>query len=82
LAWIFGAGLAGAIGGVLFLLGIDGPERLRNRRIRLIGWVLMMALALLPSALSLVMFPMLLLTIPALVRDPVPVAPPTPSSAS
>ncbi len=76
LAWILLSGLVGAVGGALFLLSIDGPDRLRNRRTRLIGWVMMWAVIALPSALIL-LAPMLLLTIPALVHDPGPLAPRT-----
>jgi hypothetical protein len=75
LVWILVAGVAGAVGGALFLLSIDGPERFRTRRTRLIGWLVMWGLATLPSALMLVLAPFLVFTIPALVHDPESPAP-------
>jgi hypothetical protein len=69
LVWILLSGLVGATGGVLFLLSIDGPMRFRTRRTRLTGWVMMWALVVLPTALILVLAPMMVCTIPALTSD-------------
>ena len=48
--WVVLAGLSGAVGGVLFLLSVDGAQRFRTARMRLFGWVGMLVLALLPSS--------------------------------
>lgn len=66
LVWILSAGLLGAIGGVLFLLSFDGPPRARTRQVRLLGWLGMLFLALLPWSFQFVMLPLVLLTLPAL----------------
>lgn len=66
LAWVLLSGLAGVSGGVLYLLSIDGPTGLRTRRIRLVGWLLMLGLALLPSSLTQVLISLVLLAIPTL----------------
>ncbi len=36
---VLGAGLAGAIGGTLFLLSMDGPTKFRTPMNRAIGWI-------------------------------------------
>jgi len=66
LAWILSAGFLGAVGGVLFLLSFDGPARLRNRRVRLVGWAGMLFLAFLPWSFQFVMLPLVFLVLPAL----------------
>jgi multisubunit Na+/H+ antiporter MnhB subunit len=66
LVWILSAGLLGAIGGVLFLLSFDGPPTARTRQVRLLGWLCMLFLALLPWSFQFVMLPLVLLTLPAL----------------
>ncbi len=66
LVWIIGAGLAGAAGGVVYLLSFDGPNRFRNRTSRLLGWGGMLFLSVLPTSLTLVLFPLVLLAIPTL----------------
>jgi hypothetical protein len=66
LAWILSAGFSGAVGGVLFLLSFDGPARARRRQVRLLGWLGMLFLALLPWSFQFVMLPLVLLTMPAL----------------
>ena len=66
LVWILSAGLFGALGGVLFLLSFDGPPRARTRQVRLLGWLGMLFLALLPWSFQFVMLPLVLLTLPAL----------------
>jgi len=67
LVWILSAGLVGAVGGVLFLLSFDGPPRARTRWVRLLGWLGMLFLALLPWSFQFVMLPLVLLALPALV---------------
>jgi hypothetical protein len=56
LAW----GLVGAAGGVVFLLSLEGPQRWRTQTRRLIGWLGMLVLAVLPSVTLLVMVPLTL----------------------
>jgi hypothetical protein len=70
LVWILSAGLFGLVGGALFLLSFDGPVRLRASRVRLLGWLGIMVLALLPWTFQFVMLPLALLLIPALKVDP------------
>lgn len=66
LVWILSAGFLGALGGVLFLLSFDGPARFRNRRVRFVGWLGILFLALLPWSFQFVMLPLALLLLPAL----------------
>jgi hypothetical protein len=66
LVWILSAGFLGALGGVLFLLSFDGPARLQNRRVRFVGWLGILFLALLPWSFQFVMLPLALLLLPAL----------------
>jgi hypothetical protein len=78
LAWILVAGVLGATGGVVYLLGIDGSRRWRRRRVRAFGWAGMLTLAVLPSSLSLFLLPMLLLALPTLLLERLPTAEGTP----
>jgi hypothetical protein len=71
LAWILSAGFIGAVGGLLFLVGFDGPARLRTHRVRLIGWVGMLVLALLPWSFQFVMLALIALAYPV-ARQPHP----------
>lgn len=66
LVWILLTGAAGAVGGVLFLLSFDGPERFANRRTRTWGWIGMLAGAFLPSMVSPMLILVVLLASPAL----------------
>lgn len=66
LIWILLTGAAGAVGGLLFLLSFDGPERLANRRTRIWGWIGMLAGAFLPSMVSPMLILVVLLASPAL----------------
>jgi hypothetical protein len=68
--WVLSAGLFGALGGVTFLLSFDGPEKLKNRRTRLLGWLGILYLALLPWSFQFVMLPLAMLLIPALNMRP------------
>ena len=69
LAWVLFSGLAGAVGGVLYLLSIDGPERFRTRSWRLWGWGGMMASALLPHSFSFIIIPLVLALLPSLLTS-------------
>ena len=66
LPWILGTGLAGAFGGVFYLLSIDGPERFRTKRTRWWSWAGMMLGALVPSIVALFLLLIVLLTSPTL----------------
>lgn len=66
LVLILAAGALGSTGGMLYLLSFGDRARFTNRRTRLIGWIGMLVLALLPSSLSLPLLAMLLATAPTL----------------
>lgn len=66
LSWVLLSGLAGAAGGVLYLLSMDGPERFRTRSRRFIGWLAMLVSVMLPTSLTLMLVPLVLLLIPSL----------------
>lgn len=68
--WILASGAAGAVGGVLYLLSMDGPPRLRTKSTRLIGWGLMLLSVLLPTSLTFMLVPLVLLLIPTLFKVP------------
>lgn len=70
LIWILVSGLAGAVGGVLYLLSIDGPHRFRTRAYRVSGWVAMLAAVLLPTSLTIMLVPLVLVLIPSLFAIP------------
>lgn len=52
--------LTGIAGSVVFLLGLDGPERFRTRRHRLLGWAGMMLCALMPTSVLYLIAPLVL----------------------
>lgn len=52
--------LTGIGGSVLFLLGLDGPERFRTRGRRVLGWAGMMLCALMPTSLFYLIVPLVL----------------------
>lgn len=64
--WVVFSGLVGAVGGTLYLLSIDGPERLRTRSWRMWGWGGMMASALLPHSFSFIVIPLVIALVPTL----------------
>lgn len=64
LAWVLMAGLAGAAGGTIYLLSIDGPARFRTRSWRLWGWGAMLASALLPHSFTFIVLPAVLALLP------------------
>jgi hypothetical protein len=66
---VLGFGLAGAIGGILFLLSLDGPPRFRTRSYRLIGWVGMLICAVLPTSLYYVLLIMVAISSLSLFRS-------------
>lgn len=70
LVWILASGLAGAVGGVLYLLSIDGPRRFRTRAYRAWGWVAMLAAVILPTTLTIMLVPLVLVLAPSLFTVP------------
>ncbi|HKX75992.1 MAG TPA: hypothetical protein VJR05_11465 [Acidimicrobiia bacterium] len=66
LAWILVSGVFGAVGGVVYLLSFDGPDRFRTPSVRRLAWLGMLVMALLPWSFQFVLLPMLLLTLPTL----------------
>ena len=52
---VLGFGATGAVGGILFLLSIDGPSRFRTPMIRAIGWIGMFICSALPTSLFYVL---------------------------
>lgn len=69
LALILASGVLGAVGGLLYTASFDGPEQLRTPMARRSGWLGMLALALLPSGFSLLLFVALAATFPTLRRS-------------
>lgn len=70
LVWILASGLAGAVGGILYLLSIDGPRRFRTRAYRAWGWVAMLAAVILPTTLTIMLVPLVLVLAPSLFTVP------------
>lgn len=66
LIWILASGLVGAVGGLFYLLSWDGPERFRTQRTRLWSWAAMVLASLLPTSLTLMIFPMVAIVSPVL----------------
>lgn len=64
--WIIASGLLGAVGGVAYLLSYDGPARFRTRILRWGGWAAMLAAVALPTSLTFMLVPLVLLLIPTL----------------
>ena len=69
-AWVLATGLAGAVGGVLFLLSLDGPDRFRPRSVRIASWSGMLVHALLPTSFSFFLLALAVLVTPALLVRP------------
>jgi hypothetical protein len=61
---VVSTGICGALGGLAYLLSFDGPRQLRTRRLRLYGWLGMLVAALLPTSLTLMIVPMVLIVCP------------------
>ncbi len=74
--FVLGSAFLGTVGGILYILSFDGPDRFRVRWVRLAGWLGMLVLALLPWSFWFVMFAMVLATIPTLLFKPTVAAPP------
>jgi hypothetical protein len=66
LVLFFATNVAGALGGLGYLLSFDGPRNLRTRRMRLFGWGGMLLYSLLPTSLTLMILPMVLVVTPLL----------------
>ena len=66
LPWILGAGAAGAMGGVFYLVSFDGPDRFRTRRIRSSAWAGMLIGSLVPSIIAPLLLVVVLLAFPTL----------------
>ena len=66
LALVLSTGLAGAVGGLMYLASFDGPRRFRTERVRLYGWAGMLISALLPTSLTLMLVPMVAIVFPRL----------------
>lgn len=66
LALFLSTSLAGAIGGLAYLLSFDGPKYLRTQRMRIYGWGGMLIHSLLPTPLILILLPMVIIVIPLL----------------
>jgi hypothetical protein len=63
---VLASGLVGALGGVLYLLSLDGPERFRTRTCRTASWGGMLLAMLLPTSLSFMLVPLVIAIIPTL----------------
>lgn len=66
MTWILGSGLVGALGGVVYLLSLDGVERMRTRAWRIGGWVAMLAAVVIPTSLTFMLVPLVLVLFPSL----------------
>jgi hypothetical protein len=65
-AWIIASGIIGTVGGVAYLLSLDGPTRFQRRLFRLGGWLLMLLAVVLPTNLTFMLVPLVLVLIPTL----------------
>jgi hypothetical protein len=75
---VLGFGAFGAVGGILFLLSIDGPPGFRTPMIRAIGWVGMFICSALPTSLFYVLLIMVAISAVVLIR-PIEQVPEEPS---
>lgn len=66
LVWILASGLVGTVGGLLYLLSIDGPQRFRARAYRVGGWLAMLVAVALPTNLTFMLVPLVLVLLPSL----------------
>ncbi|HJQ76945.1 MAG TPA: hypothetical protein VJ948_06750 [Acidimicrobiia bacterium] len=66
LTWILASGLVGALGGVAYLMSVDGTGRFHTRAWRFGGWVAMLVAVMLPTSLSFMLIPLTLALIPSL----------------
>ena len=58
---VLGFGLVGMVGGTVFLLSWDGPQRFRSPALRVVGWLGMMFMAFLPWSFTFLFFPLVAL---------------------
>lgn len=72
LALIVTFGVFGVAGGLAYLFSFDGPARFRARWVRVIGWLGMLVSVLLPSMLTMMLVPLVLLVSPTLFFTPHP----------
>ncbi len=70
LLWILGSGLAGAVGGLFYLVSFDGPQRFRTTRTRLLSWLGMLGGALIPSMILPMLVVLVLAVSPTLFTAP------------
>lgn len=59
---VIGFGLVGLVGGVAFLLSWDGPDRFRSRTLRIVGWLGMLFMAMLPWSFTFIFLPLVALS--------------------
>ncbi len=74
---ILTAGVLGFVGGLTYLLSFDGPTGLRTKRVRLAGWSGMLLSQMLPTSLTVMTLPLVVLLLPTLRGsqfDPAPIA--------
>jgi len=64
--WIIASGLAGTMGAVIYLLSLDGPGRFHTRLFRWGGWAMMLLAVVLPTTLTFMLVPLVLVLIPTL----------------
>lgn len=64
--WIIASGVVGTSGGVAYLLSLDGPGRFRIRLFRWGGWAMMLVAVVLPTNLTFMLVPIVLVLIPTL----------------
>lgn len=73
LVWILASGLLGAMSGLAFLFSFDGPDRFKSRSVRVLGWLGMLVSVSLPTSLTFILVPMVLLALPTVFIPPRPV---------
>lgn len=64
--WIIGTGVAAVLGGTLFILTFDGPDRFATRRWRGLALALMFLAAILPTNLTGAVAVLVVLMLPSL----------------
>lgn len=72
-ALIVAFGAIGVVSGLAFLFSFDGPARFRTRWVRVLSWIGMLVSVMLPSSLTLMLVPLVLLVSPSLFLSPAPV---------
>lgn len=64
--WIIASGLVGTAGSAMYLLSLDGPGRFHTRPFRWGGWAMMLLAVVLPTNLTFMLVPIVLVLIPTL----------------